>query len=80
MAKSMLPYLPDGTEEGDYLSIDLGSTNFRVMLSQFKPNQEAKSRVKHYKVPDAVRSGESSGVFNFMANSINDFVNSKFKL
>lgn len=48
----MVPWLPDGSEEGDFLSIDLGSTNFRVMLSQFTPNQEPKTRVQHYKVPD----------------------------
>ena len=75
MAKSMVPYLPDGTEQGDFLSIDLGSTNFRVMLSQFTPGKEAKTRVQHYLVQDNVRRGDSSGVFNFMANSINDFVN-----
>jgi len=75
MAKSMVPWLPDGSEEGDFLSIDLGSTNFRVMLSQFTPNQEPKTRVQHYKVPDNVRTGDSSGIFNFMANSIADFVN-----
>ena len=75
MAKSMVPWLPDGSESGDFLSIDLGSTNFRVMLSQFTPGGEPKSRVQHYLVPDDVRTGDSSGVFNFMAESINDFVN-----
>ncbi|KAK4337294.1 hypothetical protein RND71_044119 [Anisodus tanguticus] len=74
MANSMVPWLPDGTEEGDFLSIDLGSTNFRVMLSQFTPGQKPKSEVQHYKVPNNVRTGESSGIFNFMAESIIDFV------
>lgn len=45
------------------------------MLSQFTPGCEPKSRVQHYLVPDEVRTGDSSGVFNFMAESIHDFVN-----
>ena len=74
MAKSMVPWLPDGTEHGDYLSIDLGSTNFRVMLSHFASGEEPRCRVQHYKVPDSVRKGHSDGIFNFMAESIGDFV------
>lgn len=76
MANSMVPWLPDGKEQGDYLSIDLGSTNFRVMLSQFAVGKEPRCRVQWYKVPDNVRKGHSDGIFNFMAQSIAAFVDS----
>ncbi|XP_054158959.1 hexokinase-2-like [Oppia nitens] len=35
MANTFVTQWPDGSERGDYISLDLGSTNFRVVLSRF---------------------------------------------
>lgn len=32
MENTYIPELPDGTEEGEYLALDRGGTNFRVMV------------------------------------------------
>lgn len=32
MENTYIPELPDGTESGKYLALDLGGTNFRVLL------------------------------------------------
>ena len=71
--------LPDGSESGDFLSIDLGSTNFRVLLSRLHGSSHQKDEfaVKYYDVPDEFRTGHSQGLFDFMASSIADFIQSK---
>ncbi|CAG2121576.1 unnamed protein product, partial [Medioppia subpectinata] len=80
MANTFVTQLPDGTERGDYISLDLGSTNFRVVLSRFGTNSntttpsEPEFSVKHYTVPKEFRRGESAQLFNFFADCIADFV------
>ena len=51
--------LPKGTESGDFLSIDIGSTNFRVLLSRLNANGEDEFAVKYYDVPQGIRVGKS---------------------
>ena len=67
MANTYVTQLPDGTESGDYVSLDLGTTNFRVVLSKFRPNGKNEFEVKHYTVPTHVRRGESKPVNNFLS-------------
>lgn len=54
--------LPDGSEKGDFLSLDLGSTNFRVLLSKLKNGIDDEFFVKYYDVPQAIRVGASENV------------------
>lgn len=55
--------LPSGNELGQYLAIDLGSTNFRVILSDLKGGKaEDGFQVRYYDVPDNLRNGPSSKV------------------
>lgn len=51
--------LPDGSEKGDFLSLDLGSTNFRVLLSTLKNGSDDEFFVKYYDVPAEIRTGSS---------------------
>ncbi|CAG2175995.1 unnamed protein product, partial [Oppiella nova] len=63
MANTYVTQLPDGTERGDYISLDLGSTNFRVVLTRFGGTGAANEfHVKHYTVPKEFRRGQSSHV------------------
>lgn len=74
MMNPFIRELMDGTEQGDYLGLDLGSTNFRVLLVTFKDG-DAISAVKKYTLPDSVLCGLSAGVFDYIADSIADFMN-----
>lgn len=74
MMNTFIRELMDGTEQGDYLGLDLGSTNFRVVLVKFKDGH-AVSEFKKFTLPDAVLCGPSAGVFDFIAESIADFMN-----
>jgi hexokinase len=61
MQNTFVPSLPDGSEHGDYLSLDLGSTNFRVLLTRLRPNLDKKEEclVKFYDVPESLRVGSA---------------------
>jgi hexokinase len=66
MANTYVTKLPDRSESGDFISLDLGTTNFRVVLSRFRPQSENVFKVKHYTVPNEYRRGESKNVRNFL--------------
>ncbi|CAG2167175.1 unnamed protein product [Oppiella nova] len=75
MQNTFVPEFPDGSESGHYLSLDLGTTNFRVLLSQLGERvADNDFTVKYYDIPDDCRRGSSKNLFNFLAISIEDFV------
>ena len=56
-------HLPSGKETGKFLSIDLGSTNFRVILSDLRGGKtEDEFHVQYYDVPETLRYGPSCKV------------------
>jgi len=65
MANTFVTELPNKTECGDFISLDLGTTNFRVVLSRFGTDGKNEFQVKHYTVPNQFRRGESKNVSSF---------------
>lgn len=66
---------PTGKEKGLFLSLDLGSTNFRVILSKLHGHEtEDDFDVKYYDVPGHLRVGSSGPLFSFLAECIQDFL------
>ena len=60
---SFITKMPSGKETGHFLSIDLGSTNFRVILSDLKGGKgEDEFQVKYYDVPHNLRYGPTCKV------------------
>ncbi|RWS19256.1 hexokinase-2-like isoform X3, partial [Leptotrombidium deliense] len=76
MENTFIPYLPTGEEKGFYLSLDLGSTNFRVILSKLTGNEENDEFVvKYYDIPEEYKVAKSSQkLFEHIANCIHDFL------
>ncbi|EEC16047.1 hexokinase, putative, partial [Ixodes scapularis] len=74
MENTYLPELPDGTEKGEFLALDLGGTNFRVLHLQLDPDGEQRFHVKYYSVPEPVRLGPGEKLFDFLADCIHDFM------
>ena len=46
MENTFVPELADGTEEGKFLALDLGGTNFRVMMLELKAGKIVKEEVR----------------------------------
>ena len=49
--------LPNGKEQGKFLSLDLGGTNFRVIVMELTPDKEFLMDNKIYAVPQDIMTG-----------------------
>ncbi|XP_075216060.1 hexokinase-4-like isoform X2 [Lycorma delicatula] len=74
MENTYVPELPDGTEEGLFLALDVGGTNFRVLLLELHEGKLIREEVKHYHIADELRLGCGLKLFDFLASCIADFV------
>ncbi|XP_064487173.1 hexokinase-2-like [Ornithodoros turicata] len=72
MELTYLPELPNGTEKGEFLALDLGPTNVRVM--HILLDAEPQFKVKYYTVPEAVRLGQGEKLFDYLAECIHVFL------
>ncbi|XP_076807725.1 hexokinase-2-like isoform X2 [Clavelina lepadiformis] len=80
MIPSYVASLPDGTEKGSFLALDLGGTNFRVLLVEImdrnehnnKPNIRMDSQI--YRMPKDVITGEGEKLFDHIASCMADFL------
>jgi len=76
--KSYITYvskLPTGRESGTYLALDLGGTNFRVILVELDTGTTSvrMKAVKHV-VTEDLMMGPGVNLFNFMADKLKDFM------
>jgi len=62
------------SEEGKYLALDLGGTNFRVLLAEFQAGEMVDTKVNYYHVADHLRLGNGQALFDFLADCIIDFL------
>ncbi|XP_067128625.1 hexokinase-4-like [Centruroides vittatus] len=74
MENTFVTELLDGTENGEFLALDLGGTNFRVLFIELKSGKLEKELVKYYAVPENVRIGEGAALFDFLADCIHNFM------
>ncbi|KAH1004870.1 hexokinase type 2-like [Dendroctonus ponderosae] len=64
--------LPDGTEVGKFLALDLGGTNFRTLLVDLDANKcEMQSKV--FAVPHEVMTGSGVALFDHIAACLAEF-------
>ncbi|XP_069030171.1 hexokinase HKDC1-like isoform X4 [Embiotoca jacksoni] len=76
MLPSFVCHTPDGTEYGKYLALDLGGTNFRVLLVNFKGGLQSSTRLYHkiYTIPLEIMQGTGEELFDHIAECISDFL------
>lgn len=77
MENTYIPELPDGTEEGTFLALDLGGTNFRVILLELARGQILKEEFKFYHISDEARLGCGIELFDYLADCVKDFMGLK---
>ncbi|NWV13365.1 HXK2 protein, partial [Ptilonorhynchus violaceus] len=72
MLPSYVCHTPDGTERGDFLALDLGGTNFRVLL--VRVTEEGISMASEiYVIPTAIMQGTGQELFDHIIDCIVDF-------
>ncbi|XP_072754914.1 hexokinase type 2 [Anoplolepis gracilipes] len=74
MENTYIPELLDRTEEGLYLALDLGGTNFRVVLLELAHGAPIRQEVKKYHIGSELRIGSAIPLFDFLAKCVSDFV------
>lgn len=65
--------LPDGSEKGDFLALDLGGTNFRVLLVRLQ-GHDIDIQSKTYLIPQRIMLGTGTQLFDHIADCIGKFV------
>ncbi|CAK9830229.1 HK2 [Anthophora retusa] len=74
MENTYVPELLNGTEEGLYLALDLGGTNFRVLLLELAHGTPIREQVKKYHISSDLRVGSAVRLFDYLAKCVSDFV------
>ena len=64
----------DGTENGEYLALDLGGTNFRVIKLGLKNGKIEDEVIDYYHVEEHLRLGPGEHLFKFLAECIKNFL------
>uniref|UniRef100_A0A671QBD4 Hexokinase-2 n=1 Tax=Sinocyclocheilus anshuiensis TaxID=1608454 RepID=A0A671QBD4_9TELE len=67
---------PDGTETGDFLALDLGGTNFRVLLVRVSSNGKQKVEMENqiYAIPENIMRGSGTELFDHIAECLANFL------
>lgn len=62
--------LPTGRETNDILALDLGGSNFRVLLIRLRENEEPKILNKVFIVSESIMKGSGTKLFNHIASCL----------
>ncbi|XP_028269324.1 hexokinase-2 [Parambassis ranga] len=79
-AVKMLPTFvrstPDGTEQGEFLALDLGGSNFRVLLVKVMADgmQKVEMESQIYAIPEHIMRGSGSELFDHVVDCLANFV------
>ncbi|EKM59569.1 uncharacterized protein PHACADRAFT_250162 [Phanerochaete carnosa HHB-10118-sp] len=74
MIPTFVTGVPNGTETGTFLALDLGGTNLRVCEVKLLGNHEFTLRQQKYRVSEALKTGEASALFDYLADSVDAFL------
>uniref|UniRef100_A0AAQ4QZ73 Phosphotransferase n=1 Tax=Gasterosteus aculeatus aculeatus TaxID=481459 RepID=A0AAQ4QZ73_GASAC len=76
MLPTFVRSIPDGSEKGDFIALDLGGSNFRIL--RVKVTQDKKQPVQMesqvYETPDDIIHGSGSQLFAHVADCLGDFM------
>lgn len=69
--------LPNGEEEGKFLALDLGGTNFRVVLIDIAPGGKFEMDNEVFAISKEIMEGPGEQLFDHIAESLATFVKSR---
>ena len=66
---------PDGHEQGQFLTVDLGGTNLRICWITLKERKgETDVTQQEYRLEDELKTGEGDALFDFIAECLGNFI------
>uniref|UniRef100_A0A673B1W6 Hexokinase-2 n=1 Tax=Sphaeramia orbicularis TaxID=375764 RepID=A0A673B1W6_9TELE len=76
MLPTFVRSIPDGSEKGDFIALDLGGSNFRIL--RVKVTQDKKQPVQMesqvYETPEDIVHGSGTQLFDHVADCLGDFM------
>ena len=67
-------YLPKGEEVGKFLALDLGGTNFRVLVIDIEPDKKFRMDSEVFAISEEIMEGPGHQLFDHIAKCLADFV------
>lgn len=61
-------------ERGKFLALDLGGTNFRVLLIHLKGESDFEMQSKIYAIPQSIMIGSGAQLFDHIAECLANFI------
>uniref|UniRef100_A0A803W5T6 Hexokinase-2 n=1 Tax=Ficedula albicollis TaxID=59894 RepID=A0A803W5T6_FICAL len=79
MLPSFVRSLPDGSEKGEFLAVDLGGSQFRAhQVKVFDDGrQSSQLESKSYPTPKEVTQGNGAELFDYIADCLSDFMETR---
>ncbi|KIK99707.1 hypothetical protein PAXRUDRAFT_131530 [Paxillus rubicundulus Ve08.2h10] len=74
MIPTFVKGVPDGSETGTFLALDLGGTNLRVCEVTLHGDKSFSLRQQKYKVSETLKTGEATTLFDYLADSVDAFL------
>ncbi|KAL8281177.1 hypothetical protein RQP46_006535 [Phenoliferia psychrophenolica] len=74
MIPTYVQHIPNGSETGTFLALDLGGTNLRVCEVTLLGDHKWTMRQQKFKVSDALKQGEATALFDYIAGAIDQFL------
>lgn len=65
--------LPTGNERGKFLALDLGGTNFRVLLIHLKEERDYEFQSEIFAIPASLMTGTGDALFDHIAKCLAEF-------
>lgn len=76
MLPTYVQALPDGSEQGDYFALDLGGTNFRVLLVKLYEKTVGMDH-ETFPVSQEIMQGSAEQLFGYIAKCLANFAKKK---
>ncbi|CAF1050517.1 unnamed protein product [Rotaria sordida] len=80
MFPSYVRNIPNGTEIGQVLALDLGGTNFRVLLVDLHGDSTVELTSKIFVIPQSIMIGDGKYLFHHLAECLHEFMEKKHLL
>ncbi|CAI5774554.1 hexokinase HKDC1 isoform X1 [Podarcis lilfordi] len=79
MLPTFVRSIPDGTEKGEFLALDLGGSRFRVLKVKVSENgkQNVQMESQFYPTPKEIIHGSGTDLFQYVADCLADFMETK---
>ncbi|KAK4704421.1 hexokinase, partial [Phenoliferia sp. Uapishka_3] len=74
MIPTYVHHVPNGSETGTFLALDLGGTNLRVCQVKLLGDHKWTMKQQKYRVSDALKQGEATALFDYIAGAIDQFL------